>query len=99
MTTRDTPEWALAAALTTYRDGMTPREYAAAILAALDSAGWTLTTVPSPGESAGYDREQAIVATLRAALARYGRHDTDCQRATGTPCFCGLSALVNRETP
>ena len=78
MTTRDTPEAALAAALHRegiYCDGMAAamderckepfhRADAAAILAALDREGYALMTVPSPGESAGYDLE-AEIARLR----------------------------------
>ena len=79
--THDTPEAALAAALFSYAPpphGPAPwfripadrtEEHAAAILAALD--GWELMPVPSPGESAGYDREQRLeakIARLRAAI-------------------------------
>ena len=72
MTTRDTPEAVAAAALdVTLQSGKGPlrmSELAAAILAALDREGGALMTVPSPGESAGHDREQrqeAEIARLR----------------------------------
>lgn len=41
------------------------------VLASLDAEGWTLVTVPGPGESAGYDREQALRAAIRDANALY----------------------------
>lgn len=50
---------------------------AAAIIAALDAAGWTLITHPSPGESSGYDRELDLVRRL--AAAEYQRDTIDAR--------------------
>lgn len=73
---------------------------AAAILAALDAAGFVLMTVPSPGESAGYDREQAAKAEIAEAVRRLpsgvGRVGS---RSVSVVDRAAVLAIVKGETP
>ena len=98
MTTHDTPEAALAAALKLHGfrivggawHGRNAEDLAAAILAAM--LDWTLVPRVATADWTGSTRKDAEVARLRAALTRHHRTlhvtqewCTDCKRAALVP--------------